>query len=213
MGLAFSTESHGKNDRIHIVNTHYDDQGKRARQESSLLIRAETRKWTDAGPDKDGGPGQQSGLILLGDLSKYNGFFDRAHDPPQVSFCADLHVTFFPDKDSPEDEKGYKELVSLDPLRYKIPFLSFQDTYLHLLARGDPSLIDGGMAPGGSLSHGTILQSAPAGPRGTFTDFASPGQEADERIDVVMIALQDSAVIDSERDNAGKRARWHCHYE
>ncbi|KAJ9093405.1 hypothetical protein QFC21_006435 [Naganishia friedmannii] len=160
-----SKDSSGSSDIIHIVNTHYDDQGKKARQESSLVLRAETRKWVN---DHDASSaekvGAKSGLILL---------------------------------DSPEDEKGYKTLVSLEPLRYKIPFFSFQDCYLHLSARGDPQRNTGETKAVDAQSFGTICQSASSGPRGTYTGFAPPGQEADERIDVVLLALEDITVDES----------------
>ena len=75
-----STDSSGADGSgiIHVVNTHYEDQGRKARQESSLVLRAETRKWVDDDTSSGGKAGAaQAGLILLGDLSEYDSATER----------------------------------------------------------------------------------------------------------------------------------------
>ena len=51
---------------VHVVNTHYDDRGTRARAESSLMIREHAHRWVTA-IEGDDAPGP---VILLGDFSE-----------------------------------------------------------------------------------------------------------------------------------------------
>jgi len=99
-----------------------------------------------------------------------------------------------------------------------MPSLNFFDTYYHLVSRS-PS----------AASNSSILPSAPYGPAGTYTGFSRPGNEVDERIDFVFLAMPDEgdsvarggyevvkhAVVDNliagKGDYEGWTGRWSDH--
>src|SRR4051794_6073300 len=85
------------------------------------------------------------------------------------------------DADSPANEEGYRNMVSRSQLPSGMPSLNFFDTYYHLVSRS-PS----------AASNSSILPSAPYGPAGTYTGFSRPGNEVDERIDFVFLAMRDA---------------------
>lgn len=60
-------------DLIHLVNTHYDDQGKKSRGKASLLIRGLMRGWVEINErKKDHEPAEEEGLVIwMGDFSTY----------------------------------------------------------------------------------------------------------------------------------------------
>jgi endonuclease/exonuclease/phosphatase family metal-dependent hydrolase len=52
---------------LHIVNTHYDDQGVKARAESSILIRKYAKSWSDEGALQ---AEECAPFIVMGDFSE-----------------------------------------------------------------------------------------------------------------------------------------------
>lgn len=61
---------------IHIVNTHYDDQGKKSRGWASWLIRVMIDDWVKSGTERDGGEEGVSDddlVIWMGDFSRFFG--------------------------------------------------------------------------------------------------------------------------------------------
>lgn len=56
---------------MHVVNTHFDDAGKKARAESSLIIREQMKRWVEEVEDPHEVPHRRSGpVILIGDFSE-----------------------------------------------------------------------------------------------------------------------------------------------
>ncbi|ORY22513.1 Endonuclease/exonuclease/phosphatase [Naematelia encephala] len=97
---------------VHVVNTHYDDQGVRARAESSLIIRDHAHRWAsqvDAEEQKRSTSTStmrgNSPVVLLGDFN------------------------------SPPEEDGYKNITSSNPLPSGSPSFTFLDSYVHLSTR------------------------------------------------------------------------------
>ena len=68
-----STNLSGRN-TIHIVNTHYDDQGKKSRGWASWLIRVMAEDWVKSGAERDGGEEgvtHDDLVIWMGDFSRF----------------------------------------------------------------------------------------------------------------------------------------------
>jgi hypothetical protein len=65
-----SLEHRGSGDLVHVINTHYDDMGVRARAESSLLIREYTHKWASDVENKLDLSRREGPVIIIGDLSQ-----------------------------------------------------------------------------------------------------------------------------------------------
>ena len=55
---------------MHVINTHYDDMGKKSRAESSYIIRQLSYEYFQA-MEQEAGTGEISPVILLGDFSKF----------------------------------------------------------------------------------------------------------------------------------------------
>ena len=63
---------------VHVVNTHYDDQGVKARAQSSLMLRHHVLSWSTKVEEDErmkSGP-----VILLGDFSEYLPYMDSPLD-------------------------------------------------------------------------------------------------------------------------------------
>ena len=74
-----STDLSGRN-TIHIVNTHYDDQGKKSRGWASWLIRVMAEDWVKSGAERDGGEEgvtHDDLIIWMGDFSRFPDGRDR----------------------------------------------------------------------------------------------------------------------------------------
>lgn len=56
------------NNAVHVVNTHYDDRGVKARAESSLLIRQAIKEFVDESESK--GAPKNGPVVLFGDFSE-----------------------------------------------------------------------------------------------------------------------------------------------
>lgn len=114
--------------------------------------------------------------------------------------------------DSPDNEDGYKNIVSQNPLPNGKDSFSFLDTYTHVQLRQKGKR-------GG--------QSAPYGSKVTWTGFTAPGKTETTRIDFIMMGADvgsndarggwkctQHAVIDNwieEGDSFGWTGRWSDH--
>ena len=74
-----SGRQRGNRDLIHLVNTHYDDQGKKSRGKASLLIREFMRGWVEMNERQ--GDGEEEGLVVwMGDFSEWQTAIDLRTD-------------------------------------------------------------------------------------------------------------------------------------
>lgn len=88
-------------------------------------------------------------------------------------------------------EKGYRAAVSKSPLPSSLPGLYFLNSHNELLTRNKK---DTSKQPDIG-----IRQSAPYGPKGTYTGFTRPGCEDDQEIDFILLA---STQEDDEKKSA-----------
>lgn len=104
---------------MHVINTHYDDQGEKSRAEASLIIREAAYRLFSAFEKAE----EAAGVVLMGDLSE----FLTSHELADV--------------DSEPDGGGYRNLTSFHPVPSRNPSFTFLDSYTHLRTRspGDPS--------------------------------------------------------------------------
>jgi hypothetical protein len=92
---------------IHIVNTHYDDQGKKSRAWASWLVRVMADDWVTSSAERDGGEQGASDedlVIWMGDFSRFSGSRgDRCELIRRIFYCASqtLPPTIRRRKDTP----------------------------------------------------------------------------------------------------------------
>jgi len=186
---------------IHVVNTHYDDAGKRARAESSLIIREQARKWVGRFEDDDDPTHRaRAPVILLGDFStsslrvllpsgvdiplfssQYDAVYSVRSAMQSIRRFHGSHLCFSVLRliaDSPSEEDGYKNITSPEPVPSGSPSFTFLDSFTQLQARSTSSA--------GSAS--CAKQSTPYGPIKTYTGFTRAGKTATTRIDFIMLA-------------------------
>lgn len=86
--------------------------------------------------------------------------------------------------DSPDDEEGYKNITSFDPVPSGRPSFTFLDSFTHLQQRGrdDYSFHQ--------LSVPRPKQTGVYGPLTTYTGFTGPGGIEKSRIDFIMLAAE-----------------------
>lgn len=170
---------------MHVVNTHFDDAGQRARAESSLVIREQVKRWVEMVEDPEDisrhGPGP---VILIGDFSELSR-----------TVCV---LT----ADSPATEDGYKNMTSRSPLPSGARSFQFIDSITHLDTRQAQSL--------GEQSSTAARQSAAYGPLTTYTGFTRPGKTKTSRIDFLMLALneRDADSLDGSEEAIHLRGRF-----
>jgi len=170
------------------VNTHYDDRGVKARAESSLIIRDHVKQWVERfedpnGPDKAG----PAPVILIGDFSE---LIDR---PPMCSRALT--------QDSPDNEDGYKNITSSDPLPNHARSFTFLDSFTHLQDRAT-------ISAAAAVAPSRARQSNVYGPLKTYTGFTRPGKTATTRIDFIMLASARDPNTQDGDDNK-IRGGWH----
>jgi hypothetical protein len=169
---------------LHVVNTHYDDMGLKARAESSLIIREYARQWVG---DKGLQGESDAPFILVGDFS---GFSLQSRQIVVLTYRVD----------SPPNEDGYRFITSPHALPSGAASLTFIDAFTSLSLRNNHS---SSIAP---------RQSAPYGPLHTYTGFAAPGKEREtKRIDFIMLASEtnlDNVRGEEERDRSRGRGGW-----
>ncbi|ODN86564.1 endonuclease/exonuclease/phosphatase [Cryptococcus wingfieldii CBS 7118] len=93
----------------------------------------------------------------------------------------DAPVVFFGDFNSPPEEDGYQNMVSLSPLPSGNASFTFLDTYTHLLTSTSNSSLSSTYGP---------LQTRPYGPAHTYTGFEAPGYNMTKRIDFILLGAE-----------------------
>ena len=101
--------------------------------------------------------------------------------------------------DSPDNEGGYKNITSFDPLPNDARSFTFLDSFTHLQDRASISA---------TRAPSTARQSSVYGPVKTYTGFTRPGKTATTRIDFIMCAsARDSDTKSGDSDKI--RGGWH----
>ncbi len=121
-------------------------------------------------------------------------------------------VVLLGDFNSPEQESGYRNMISPFPLKQTFPNpLTPSFNFIDSLSRHEIAIRSPSSSLGGGTSSTGLRQTQAYGPRGTYTGFSQPGEEVDGRIDFVFLGLDEEMVEEKwkrwKRENPGKGLR------
>ena len=90
--------------------------------------------------------------------------------------------------DSPDNEDGYKNITSPNPLPNNARSFTFLDSFTHLQDRASVSSSSSCAVAAGTVAPSPTRQSTVYGPVKTYTGFTRPGKTNTTRVDFIMLA-------------------------